>query len=383
MKMKRLLTVVGARPQFIKSAAISRSIREEFSDQVEEQILHTGQHYDSNMSAVFFEELGIPQPHFQLHVGSGRHGEQTAKMITGIEEVLTRELFDGVLVYGDTNSTLAGALAASKLHLPVFHVEAGLRSFNMSMPEEINRIVCDQVSSILFAPTETAMQNLRAEGFFSRQVTFAGGKGQEVYLSGDIMLDNSLHYAKVAAERTDIIARNGLRKADYILATIHRDSNTDNPARLTAIFRAIADVAESRQLRVVLPLHPRTAKLMRQQVEPDVLQRFTNSSFITLLPPASFFEMIELERNARLVLTDSGGVQKEAFFFGKPSVILRPETEWTEIVAHHAGLLADADYVRILSACDTLLDTRFDFPPLFGDGHAARFILGQLLSYLS
>lgn len=381
--MKRLLTVVGARPQFIKSAAISRSIREEFSDQIEEQILHTGQHYDSNMSAVFFEELGIPQPHFQLHVGSGRHGEQTAKMITGIEEVLMRELFDGVLVYGDTNSTLAGALAASKLHLPVFHVEAGLRSFNMSMPEEINRIVCDQVSSILFAPTETAMQNLRVEGFFSRQVTFAGGKGQEVYLSGDIMLDNSLHYAKVAAERTDIIARNGLRKADYILATIHRDSNTDNPARLTAIFRAIADVAESRQLRVVLPLHPRTARLMRQQVEPDVLQRFTNSSFITLLPPASFFEMIELERNARLVLTDSGGVQKEAFFFGKPSVILRPETEWTEIVAHHAGLLADADYERILSACDTLLDTRFDFPPLFGDGHAARFILGKLLSYLS
>lgn len=380
--MIRLLTVVGARPQFIKSAAISRAIREAFADQVEEQILHTGQHYDPNMSAVFFEELGIPQPQFQLHVGSGRHGEQTAKMITGIEEVLTREAFDGVLVYGDTNSTLAGALAASKLHLPVFHVEAGLRSFNMAMPEEINRIVCDQVSSILFAPTETAMRNLRAEGFGSRPVTFAKGRRQEVYLSGDIMLDNSLHYATVSAERTDIIARNGLREADYILATIHRDSNTDDPVRLTAIFRAIAEVAESRQMRVVLPLHPRTAKLMRQQVEPDVLRRFTDSPYITLLPPASFFEMIELERNARLVLTDSGGVQKEAFFFGKPSVILRPETEWTEIVAHQAGLLADADYVRILSACDILLDTHFDFPPLFGDGHAARFILERLIAYL-
>lgn len=265
--MIRLLTVVGARPQFIKSAAISRAIREEFSDQVEEQILHTGQHYDPNMSAVFFEELGIPQPQFQLHVGSGRHGEQTAKMITGIEEVLTRELFDGVLVYGDTNSTLAGALAASKLHLPVFHVEAGLRSFNMSMPEEINRIVCDQVSSILFAPTKTAMRNLRAEGFGSRPVTFAKGRRQEVYLSGDIMLDNSLHYATVSADRTDIIVRNGLWKADYILATIHRDSNTDDPVRLTAIFRAIVEVAESHRIRVVLPLHPRTAKLMRQQVE--------------------------------------------------------------------------------------------------------------------
>ena len=220
--MIRLLTVVGARPQFIKSAAISRAIREEFSDQVEEQILHTGQHYDPNMSAVFFEELGIPQPQFQLHVGSGRHGEQTAKMITGIEEVLTRELFDGVLVYGDTNSTLAGALAASKLHLPVFHVEAGLRSFNMSMPEEINRIVCDQVSSILFAPTETAMRNLRAEGFGSRPVTFAKGRRQEVYLSGDIMLDNSLHYATVSAAHTDIIARNGLQKAGLYLG--------DNPS---------------------------------------------------------------------------------------------------------------------------------------------------------
>ena len=374
--------MVGARPQFIKSAAISRAIREEFSDQVEVQILHTGQHYDPNMSAVFFEELGIPQPQFQLHVGSGRHGEQTAKMITGIEEVLTRELFDGVLVYGDTNSTLAGALAASKLHLPVFHVEAGLRSFNMSMPEEINRIVCDQVSSILFAPTETAMRNLRAEGFGSRPVTFAKGRRQEVYLSGDIMLDNSLHYATVSADRTDIIVRNGLRKADYILATIHRDSNTDDPVRLTAIFRAIVEVAESHRIRVVLPLHPRTANLMRQQVEPDVLRRFTDSPYITLLPPASFFEMIELERNARLVLTDSGGVQKEAFFFGKPSVILRPETEWTEIVAHQAGLLVDADYVRILSACDSLLDTHFDFPPLFGDGHAARFILERLIAYL-
>ena len=226
------------------------------------------------------------------------------------------------------------------------------------------------------------MRNLRAEGFGSRPVTFAKGRRQEVYLSGDIMLDNSLHYATVSADRTDIIVRNGLRKADYILATIHRDSNTDDPVRLTAIFRAIVEVAENHRIQVVLPLHPRTAKLMRQQVEPDVLRRFTDSPYITLLPPASFFEMIELERNARLVLTDSGGVQKEAFFFGKPSVILRSETEWTEIVAHQAGLLADADYVRILSACDILLNTHFDFPPLFGDGHAARFILERLIAYL-
>ena len=377
--MKKILVVFGTRPEAVKMCPLIRELKKRGCFRV--IVCFGGQH--RRMAEQVMEYFQIV-PDYDLDVMKEGQNlfDVTLRVLERFQNVLEETGPDLVLVHGDTTTAFAAALACYYMRIPVGHVEAGLRSFNMSMPDEINRIVCDQVSSILFAPTETAMRNLRAEGFGSRPVTFAKGRRQEVYLSGDIMLDNSLHYATVSADRTDIIVRNGLRKADYILATIHRDSNTDDPVRLTAIFRAIVEVAENHRIRVVLPLHPRTAKLMRQQVEPDVLRRFTDSSYITLLPPASFFEMIELERNARLVLTDSGGVQKEAFFFGKPSVILRPETEWTEIVAHQAGLLVDADYVRILSACDSLLDTHFDFPPLFGDGHAARFILERLIAYL-
>ena len=380
--MIKILTVIGARPQIIKAAAISRSIREKYSNQVEEKILHTGQHYDQNMSAVFFEELGIPQPDFNLGVGSGKHGEQTAKMIAGIEEVLMNEHFDGILLYGDTNSTLAGAVAASKTHVPIFHVEAGLRSHNMAMPEEINRIVCDQLSSILFPPTETGMKNLREEGFLKSKAQFKNGKERLVVNSGDVMFDNSLYFRELAKEKCDIIHRLGLTNNGYVLATIHRDNNTDSQERLTSIFQALLDIADRDGVKIVIPLHPRTKKLLPLNLTPSVYERLKESERVSIIPPASFFEIIELERHARLVMTDSGGVQKEAFFFARPCVILRPETEWVEIVEHKAGILADADYDRILNAYQELTGKPVTFPPLFGNGKAAETILETILEYL-
>lgn len=377
--MKRILNIIGARPQIIKAAALSRAVGNRFATEVEDRILHTGQHYDSNMSGVFFDELGIPAPHYQMSVGSGNHGAQTAKMITGIEEVLLHESFDGVVVYGDTNSTMAASVAAAKLHVPVFHVEAGLRSFNMTMPEEQNRIVCDHLSNICFAPTETAMENLRCEGFMDDRTTFAGGRKRRVVNSGDVMYDNSLYYATLAASRSDIMQRLGLQQDSFVLATIHRDYNTDNPLRLTAIFRALLTIAQ--QTKVVLPLHPRTAKLMEQNVDNQTCQALKSNENIILIPPATFFEIIELERHAQVVLTDSGGVQKEAFFYGRPCVILRPETEWVEIVDHGAGLLADAETDRITAAYSTLVGRQVEFPPLFGDGHAAEHIMQEIINY--
>lgn len=380
--MKKILTVIGARPQIIKAAAISRAVRERCADEVTEKILHTGQHYDENMSAVFFDELGIPQPDYNLGVGSGRHGEQTAKMIAGIEAVLMQEHFDGILLYGDTNSTLAGAVAASKIHVPIFHVEAGLRSHNMAMPEEVNRIVCDQLSSILFPPTETGLRNLMEEGFLKSKAHFKNGKDRRVVNSGDVMYDNSLYYSGLAKERCDIIQRLGLTKGGYVLATIHRDNNTDSKERLTSIFRALLDIAEKERIDIVLPLHPRTAKLLSVNLEPKACERVLASKRIRLLPPASFFEIIELERNAQIVMTDSGGVQKESFFFERPCVILRPETEWVEIVEHGAGIIADADYDRIVRAYQKLTGKTVKFPKLFGDGKAAEHILEAIVEYL-
>lgn len=377
--MKRILNIVGARPQIIKAAALTRAIKEHYATEIEECILHTGQHYDSNMSGVFFDELGIPEPHYQLSVGSGSHGAQTAKMIAGIEEVLMREHFDGVVVYGDTNSTLAASVAAAKLHVPVFHIEAGLRSFNMTMPEEQNRIVCDHLSNICFAPTATAMENLRREGIADSQALFADGKRRSVVNSGDVMYDNSLYYANLSASRCDIIERLGLSATPFVLATIHRDYNTDNHQRLTAIFRALLAIAH--QTRVVLPLHPRTAKLLEQNVDSQVYAVLKAEENILIIPPASFFEIIELERHAQVVLTDSGGVQKEAFFYGRPCIILRPETEWVEIIAHGAGILADADTTRITEAYSSLAGMQVQFPPLFGDGHAAERIVQEIINY--
>lgn len=371
--MIKILTVIGARPQIIKAAAISRAVREHFSDKIKERILHTGQHYDANMSQVFFDELGIPTPNYNLGVGSSFHGEQTAKMIAGIEKVLTEEHFDGIILYGDTNSTLAGAVAAAKLHVPVFHVEAGLRSFNMAMPEEQNRIVCDHLSSILFAPTKTAIDNLASEGLTTSTARFPGGKNQIVVKSGDVMYDNALYFSKLAEVKSHILEDCGITSHNYVLATIHRDFNTDNPNRIGDIFRALSTIGDQGGISIILPLHPRTRMYLPNSV----------SKHIIIIPPASFFDILVLEKNARVVMTDSGGVQKEAFFFGRPSIILRPETEWVEIIQHKAGILADADYQRIIDAYYSLLGRTVSFPPLFGDGNAALKILQSILDYMN
>ena len=377
----KILTVIGARPQIIKAAALSRAINNGFSDRIEEKILHTGQHYDANMSAVFFDEMGIPRPHFNLNTGSGKHGVQTAKMIAGIEEVLENETFDAIVLYGDTNSTIAGAVAVSKLHLPIVHIEAGLRSFNMAMPEEINRIVCDNLSTILFAPTQTAVDNLRREGFLSSKATFADGNRRHVFHSGDIMYDNSLYFARLADEKTDILRRLGLEYEKFVLATIHRDNNTDDPERLTAIAEALLEITE-RGYKIVLPLHPRTKKLLPQNLSEDDYRRITSNPDIMIIPPVSFFEIIVLERHASLIMTDSGGLQKEAYFFRKPCLILRPETEWVEIVEQHAGIITDADKELIVRSFDEYIDTEPQFPPLFGDGHSAEFMLDKTLDII-
>ena len=377
----KIISVIGARPQIIKAAALSRAINNGFSDRIEEKILHTGQHYDANMSAVFFDEMGIPRPHFNLNTGSGKHGVQTAKMIAGIEEVLENEAFDAIVLYGDTNSTIAGAVAASKLHLPIVHIEAGLRSFNMAMPEEINRIVCDNLSTVLFAPTQTAVDNLRREGFLSSKATFADGNRRHVFHSGDIMYDNSLYFARLADEKTDILRRLGLEDEKFVLATIHRDNNTDNPERLTAIAESLLEITE-RGYKIVLPLHPRTKKLLPQNLSEDDYRRITSNPDILIIPPVSFFEIIVLERHASLIMTDSGGLQKEAYFFRKPCLILRPETEWVEIVEQHAGIITDADKELIVRSFDEYIDTEPQFPPLFGDGHSAEFMLDKTLDII-
>ena len=379
--MIRLLTIIGARPQIIKAAAISRAVRSKFAGEIEEKILHTGQHYDDNMSEVFFRELGIPAPDYNLHVGSGSHAEQTGEMLKGIEKVLQGEPigdsrseigdwepFDGVIVYGDTNSTLAGALAASKLQVPIFHVEAGLRSFNMSMPEEINRIVADRLGNLLFAPTQTAVRNLEHEGLAENAV-----------LSGDVMYDNSMYFSAMADMKSDIIERLGLSYRNFVLATIHRPANTDNEENLRSIFRALSDIAAT-GIDVVVPLHPRTRKRLNELTS-ERISELTNER-LRIIDPVSFFEIIRLEKNARVVMTDSGGVQKEAFFYGTPCVILRPETEWVEIVDAGAGILADADYERIMKAYEELSGREVKFPPLFGDAHASEKILSEIVRYL-
>lgn len=407
--MIKLLTIVGARPQIIKAAAISRAVRTQFAGQIEEHILHTGQHYDDNMSEVFFRELGIPEPDYNLHVGSGSHGVQTARIIEGIEAVLNGEMkngenggrndgmmYDGVIVYGDTNSTLAAAVAAAKIHVPVYHIEAGLRSFNMAMPEEQNRIVCDALSTILFAPTETAVRNLQGEGFsgeglevrgertpIKNRVRFADGRGQKVVLSGDVMYDNALYFAPKAQEKSDIIERLGLKKKQFVLATIHRPANTDNAQNLRSIFRALSDIAAS-GMDVVFPCHPRTRERLRALMNDGMSATGSlndvDSPHFHLIEPVGFYDIIRLEKEARVVMTDSGGVQKEAFFYGTPSVILRPETEWVEIVDAGAGILADADYERIMAAYEALNGREVKFPPLFGDGHASERILREIVN---
>lgn len=357
----KIVTVVGARPQFIKAAAISRVIRDDYAGKIEEVLVHTGQHYDENMSKVFFEELDIPQPKYNLEISGGQHGAMTGRMLEAVENVLLQEKPDWVLIYGDTNSTLAGALAAAKLHIPVAHVEAGLRSFNMRMPEEINRILADRVSNLLFCPTETAVNNLKLEGV---------SKG--VHNVGDVMYDVALFYRDRARQQNRILQTLGVESRGFALATCHRAENTDDPQRLGEILSALAEVAG--QMPVVLPLHPRTRKLVGEYGLSHHLKA------LTVTEPLPFLDMVALEQAARIILTDSGGVQKEAFFYGVPCITMRDETEWVETVALGANRLVGASRVVLLEAVEAVMKSalhQINSAP-YGDGHAASKIVTLL-----
>jgi len=360
----KILSLVGARPQFIKAAAISRRIRQmnEESGQrrAHEVLVHTGQHYDENMSKVFFDELDIREADYNLGVGSASHGAQTGRMLEKIEGVLQDEKPDVVVVYGDTNSTLAGALAAVKLHIPLAHVEAGLRSFNRRMPEEINRVVADHVSDVLLCPTKKAVENLAREGI---------RKG--VHWVGDVMYDCALYYAEKADSRRDLLARLNLSPKQYALVTVHRAENTDDAERLFSIFRGLSRVAET-GLEVVIPLHPRT----RERISGLSLEL---DESVRLLTPVSYIDMIVLEKNAKVIVTDSGGVQKEAYFYRVPCVTLRDETEWTETVESGWNVLAGAEAESIAeSVVNAPRPPRWENH--YGDGDASGRVLDILLS---
>jgi len=358
--MKTIVTVVGARPQFVKAAALNRAIARRVEGEIGHFLLHTGQHYDDNMSKVFFRELELPDADMNLGIAGGTHGQMTGGMLAAIEAVLIDRKPDGLLIYGDTDSTLAGALAAVKLHIPVTHVEAGLRSFNRRMPEEINRVVSDHVSTLLMCPTETAVTNLRAEGVESG-----------VHMVGDVMYDAALHYGAVSAEQRPLEAL-GLEPGGYFLATCHRAENTDDKHRLEGIMEGLA--LASKECPVVLPIHPRTSKRLAEH-------GLAVDDAIQLIPPVGYLKMIELERNARAVLTDSGGVQKEAYFYGVPCITLRSETEWVETVDAGWNTIVDGDPDRIMAAVarvdDVLHQPR---PDLYGDGTASDKIVELLLA---
>ena len=381
--MKKIITVIGARPQIIKAAAISRAIKNNFSDKILEVIVHTGQHYDENMSQIFFEELEIPFPNFNLNVGSGSHGEQTAKMLEGLENIYLQEKPDAVIVYGDTNSTIAAALAAAKIHIPVIHIEAGLRSFNKAMPEEINRIACDHMSTLLFTPSETGHRNLLNEGIKNDQKEAASIDNPKIYLCGDIMYDNSLYFSAVSEQKSKILKELEITTDGFILCTIHRDTNTDDTANLNAIFRALLRIQKTSNLKIVLPLHPRTKEKLNSHLDENLLTEINQNKNFKIIPPKGFLDIISLEKNARIIITDSGGLQKEAFFFQKPCVILREQTEWIEIVENGNALIAGANELKIISSVETLFKrTDFTYPNLYGDGNAANFICKKITEEL-
>lgn len=356
----KIATIIGARPQFIKAAGVSRAIRDHYSARVNEILIHTGQHYDDNMSKVFFEELDIPEPAYNLQISGGSHGAMTGQMLAAIELTLLAEKPDWVLIYGDTNSTLAGALAAAKLYIPVAHVEAGLRSFNRRMPEEINRIVADSLSSLLFCPTATAVENLAAEGVV-----------KNVHNVGDVMYDVALWSGELA-RASGVLRRLGLDEKNYFLATCHRAENTDDVGRLTQIMTALADLAG--EAPVVFPLHPRTRKLLAQFGLTEQLDR------LTVVDPLPFLDMVALERAARAIITDSGGVQKEAYFHRVPCVTMRDETEWVETVTLGWNRVVGPHRQAIVDAARNFSVPNDTGVKPYGDGQASRSIVEILVA---
>ena len=358
---KRILTIVGARPQFIKAAALSREIKKHAD--LEEIIIHTGQHFDDKMSDIFFRQMEIPPPKHRLDIHSLTHGAMTGRMLEGIENVLLTEKPDMVLVYGDTNSTIAGALAARKLHLPVGHVEAGLRSFNMQMPEEINRLLVDRISALLFCPTHSAVENLEREGYEHFDC--------EILRSGDVMQDAAEYYAKKASANSNIIEQLDLENTPYVLCTIHRAENTDAPNRLKSICHALEKIHKETQ--VVIPLHPRTSSMIKDM---------GGTLNVTRIDPVGYFDMIELLHYCSLVMTDSGGLQKEAFFFNKHCITMRDQTEWVELVQHGFNQLVGSNENLIYDSYKYTKNKISDFEvDLYGSGKACANIVNSLKDY--
>jgi len=353
----KILTILGARPQFINAASISREIAK--YKELKEVIVHTGQHFDANMSDIFFDEMKIPKPNYNLNINGLSHGAMTGQMIERIEEVVLKEKPDWIIVYGDTNSTLAGAIVASKLHIKLAHIEAGLRSFNMKMPEEVNRILTDRVSDILFCPTDTAIENLQNEGY--------DNFSSKIIKSGDVMQDGAMFYKKFATKPKCNIEEN------YILATIHRAENTDNEKRLRAVFEALNEIGKEKQ--VILPLHPRTKNIINK------LNIDTNN--LKIIDPVGYLDMVWLITNCELVMSDSGRLQKEAFFFHKPCITLRDETEWVELVEHNFNILVGADKEKILEVYKNAIFNQEFSMDFYGKGQASKKIVQGLIKYVS
>jgi len=355
--MKKIVTILGARPQFVKAAVLSRIISDH--DEMEEVIIHTGQHYDLNMSDIFFSEMEIPKPKYNLDINGLGHGAMTGQMLEKIEKVLKVEKPEAVIVYGDTNSTIAGALAAKKLHIKVVHVEAGLRSFNMKMPEEINRILTDRISDLLLCPTDTAIENLQKEGFSNLKA--------KVVKCGDIMKDAVEYYRKTSEEKSSIMKDLGLHKNNFVLATIHRQENTDDLDKLKSIFKGLEKI--SAQCQVVLPMHPRTKKILEEQ---------QLAYKITTIDPVGYFDMLELLKNCNMVITDSGGLQKEAFFNKKNCIIVRDETEWVELVTNGFAKIVGSDTAKMFGAYAEFKNINVDFSLSLYGNHVGEKIYNEI-----
>jgi UDP-GlcNAc3NAcA epimerase len=381
--MIKIVTVIGARPQIIKASAMSRAIRNSFSSQIREVIVHTGQHYDESMSKVFFTELNMRQEDFNLGVGSGTHAAQTAQMMIKLEAIFLQEQPHAILLYGDTNSTVAAALTAVKLHIPIIHIEGGVRSYNKKFPEEVNRLICDHLSTLVFVPTESGLKSLQREGFGKTEPPFSMNN-PGVFLCGDIMYDNSLYFGKEAESKANFLENLKVKENEFALVTMHRPSNVDDPEVLRGLLESFLEISEAYKLPMVFPAHPRTLKIIETKIDSKIQTSISNSR-IKLIPPASFIKMTLLEKKSRIVFTDSGGVQKEAYYFHKPCVILLEETPWPELVDSGTSRLVGSDKNKIKAAFEELIRERdqLQYPDIFGDGHAAEFICRTIVSTFS
>lgn len=383
MTKKKILTIIGARPQIIKSAALSRSIQTVYFEYFDEIIVHTGQHYDKEMSDLFFNELELNQPKYNLGVGGVIDALQLSRMLSALADIIEKESPDCILVYGDTNSTLAGALTASKFSIPLIHIEAGLRSYDKTMPEEVNRVLTDHLSALLFCPTHSAIENLKKEGLVSSSSKKASSNDPKIFHCGDIMLDNSLYYSNTSASKSIILEELEVESNEYILVTVHRKENVDKSEKLNEILTGFLELANTQPLPIVWPLHPRTKKAIYESLNVDLIEAFFGNKNIKVTQPMGFLDMIALEKNTRLIITDSGGLQKEAYFFRKPCLVLRDNTEWIELVQNGNAMLCEIESSQILNKANALMRKEdFTFPAFYGDGNAADFICKKIIESL-